>query len=103
MGRWWGNSRGIVPQPDNIDAEWLDTNYSYEYLDYQTGEFTEFIPSKWIMRQIGRYQEKQFKKRRRCWFRRTTRSTQSLTGSPIFERLLQYLQQLQPPEEQPPF
>jgi hypothetical protein len=103
MGRWWGNSRGIIPKPEQIDADWIDTNYGYEHLDHDTGEYTEFIPSVWITRQIGRYQEKQYKNRRRCWFRRTSSSTQSLTGSPIFNRLLAYVQDMRPPDEHTPF
>jgi hypothetical protein len=103
MGRWWGNSRGIIEEPEEITAEWLDVNYSYEHLDLETGEYTEFIPSRWITRQIGRYQEKQFRNKRFCWFRKTNRSTRSLTGAPIFNRLLEYVKNLQPPDEQPPF
>jgi hypothetical protein len=103
MGRWWGNSRGIIPKPEQIDAEWIDANYGYEHLDHDTGEYTEFVPSVWITRQIGRYQEKQYKNRRRCWFRRTSGSVQSLTGSPIFNRLLKYVENMQPPDEQAPF
>ena len=102
FGRWWGNSRGIITEPQVITAEWLDANYSSEAMDLATGEITEFIPSVWINRQIGRYQEKQFKKKYRCWFRHTKQSTQSLTGSPIFRQLLDYIKKQPFLEDAPP-
>jgi len=105
MGRWWGNSRAIVPEPDQITAEYLDINYGYEYLDMETGELTEFVPSVWITRQIGRYQERQFKRQRRrhCWFRKSSNSVQSLTGTPIFNQLLEYVRNMKTPDESSPF
>ncbi|EAT16310.1 hypothetical protein HTZ97_13710 [Desulfuromonas acetoxidans] len=123
FGRWWGNSRTLVDVPDEIPSEYLDETYGYESIDLDTGEDTGFTPSKWIYRQLGRYQEALHRDRvrkikelnltrskddkipipPRPWFRHTNKSTSSFTGAPVFNRLLAYAQSVQPESEKSPF
>lgn len=98
FGRWWGNSRGLVDQPEIITPEELDAELSEEAIDTETGEIVEERKAAiWLLRQVGRYHEH---KNRRSWFRKTNKTTSALTGAPIFRQLLDYLRR-QPPLLQP--
>ena len=98
FGRWWGNSRDLVGDPEIIIPAEIESELSDEVIDPETGEITEERRATvWLLRQVGRYHEK---KNRRSWFRKTHRSTSALTGAPIFRQLLDFLRR-QPPLEQP--
>ena len=89
-GRFWGNSRGLVPEPEQINLQpLLDTPLLDA--DLQTGEIIQDTNAlTYITRHLGRYHEKI---NRRSWFRNTSRSTSVLTGAPIFRRLLAHTQE----------
>jgi hypothetical protein len=86
FGRFWGNSRGLVAQPDIITDQELST--LLPPVDESTGECFDQDAVKFIIRTLGRYHEKNH---RRSWFRQTNKSTSALTGSPIYRQLLAYL------------
>lgn len=85
FGRWWGNSQGLVPPPEETSRE--QVHQELPTVDEGTGEEH---PDAWkfLMRTVGRYHEHQ---NRRSWFRKTNRSTSALTGAPIFRQTLEYL------------
>lgn len=88
MKRWWGNSRNLLPSPDELTFEQLEERYGKNLVDLETGEVDQFNPSVWIIRQVGRHHEKV---NRRSFFRKTRNSTASLSGGMIFRQLIQYL------------
>ena len=101
FGRWWGNSRGIVPEPQTVTKE--EISQEFQDVNEETGEIYEGTePYKFLIRTLGKYHEKI---NRRSWFRRTNRSTSVLTGAPIFMQTLEYLyrsRSMRMPES-PPF
>jgi hypothetical protein len=100
FGRWWGNSRGLVPDPDVTTRSQIEEEFPQ--VNPETGELYEQDAWKFLVRTVGRYHEKV---NRRSWFRRTGRSTSALTGAPIFRQTLGYLRRIRgiPPIEQSPF
>jgi hypothetical protein len=62
VGRFWGNSRGLVPDPTAIETADLDAAFSYEVTDQETGEVREFRASKYITRQLCRHHEKSLRR-----------------------------------------
>jgi len=92
FGRWWGNSRGLIPEPEDVPFDLLDERYGSEIVSQVTGEISEPAvknPAIWINRQIGKYHERVNK---RSWFRCTGRSTSCLTGTMIYRQLIAYLE-----------
>lgn len=61
VGRFWGNSRGLVPDPDDISMVDIDNAYSYQRVDETTGEISEFHASTYIVRTLCRHHEKSLK------------------------------------------
>ena len=101
FGRFWGNTRGLVPYPEEIPLPDIDAEFSYQCSDLSTGEDRSFNASAFIVRQLGRYHEKQ---NRRSWFRSRSAATVScLTAAPIARQLLRYLEKQQLPSDTPPF
>lgn len=100
FGRWWGNSRGLVPDPDVITGGELQEDLPQ--VDEETGEIHDQDAVKFLIRTVGRHHER---KNKRSWFRRTNRSTSSLMGAPIFRQALEYLERSrgQTTEEKSPF
>lgn len=100
FGRWWGNSRGIVPDPDLISRSEIEDEFPQ--VDEETGETHDADSWKVLIRTVGRYHER---KNRRSWFRKTNRSTSALTGAPIFRQTLEYLYKSRgmTPPQKPPF
>lgn len=100
FGRWWGHSRGLVPDPDIITP--VELREQFPSVDEQTGEVSDVDPCKYLIRTVGRYHEKI---NRRSWFRRTSRTATALTGAPIFRQALEYLrrQHNSQGDEPPPF
>lgn len=98
FGRFWGNSRGLLPEPDQITKEEIQAEFPQ--VDEETGEEH---PDAWafLVRTVGRYHEHV---NRRSWFRRTNRSTSALTGGPILRQALDYLRRTRgAPTEPIPF
>ncbi len=95
VGRWWGTSRGLVPQPDIIRQE--DIEDDLPQVDVQTGEIFDSSATSFLLRTVGRYHEKQ---NPRSWFRRTNRSTSALTGAPIYRQALEYLKRQRGKEDE---
>ena len=58
VGRFWGNSRGLVPEPDEILSSDFDHAFSHESIDETTGEITEFNACTYIVRTLCRHHEK---------------------------------------------
>ena len=89
FGRWWGNSRGLVPPRKMTTVE--EIYERFPQVNEKTGEISDIDPVKFLVRTLGRYHEKI---NRRSWFRRTNRSSTILTGAAIYEQTLCYLQKL---------
>ena len=87
FGRWWGNSRGLVPPPEVMTLD--DFSEQFPDVNKETGECLAVDPVAFLVRTVGRYHEKN---NRRSWFRKTSRTTTALTGAPIFLQALAYLQ-----------
>lgn len=58
VGRFWGNSRGLVPNPFEIQSEDINSAFSYETVDETTGEVSEFNACTYIVRTLCRHHEK---------------------------------------------
>ncbi len=99
FGRWWGNSRSLVPPPEIITQAEIDADLPS--IDETTGEMFDQQSWAFLVRTVGRYHEKN---NRRSWFRKTNRSTSCLTGAPIFRQALLYLRKTRGvTEEKTPF
>jgi len=59
VGRFWGNSRSLVPAPIEYPADFSE--YSYETIDHITGEVQEFKASEYVVRQLCKHHEKSMK------------------------------------------
>lgn len=96
-GRFWGNSRGLVPEPEIINPKDLE-DIPYIKVDRETGEIlVDTNQFTYITRSLGKYQEKIYRK---SWFRNTSRSTSVLTGAPIYRQLINHLQEDQQHEKE---
>jgi hypothetical protein len=87
FGRWWGNSRKLVPDPDPIDLEAISEKFD----KFQWDEYGEILEDrdavKQLTRTLGKHHEKLNK---RSFFRRTHRTTTHLTGRKIYEQLTEF-------------
>lgn len=92
VGRFWGNSRGLVPEPTILEAAGMDAAYY---------DRSEVKPSVQVVRWLGRLSEKQTRGRSR--FRHTITSyTLTLGGKRAFIAAVSYLDKLPPLENPPP-
>lgn len=99
FGRWWGNSRGLVPEPEVTDTDTLKADFPE--VDETTGECHDAPAIAVLVRTVGRYHEHINK---RSFFRSTSKSTSALTGAPIFRQMLNHLyrtRNVKPPEAVP--
>lgn len=83
FGRFWGNSRGLVDDPEIWNAEDIEK----AFLNNVTGKKLGIVNK--LIRIVGHHHEK---KNKRSWFRKTNRSTSSLTGSSVFIKALEYFE-----------
>jgi hypothetical protein len=93
VGRFWGNSRGLVPPALEIDMGKIDCAYSWENVDMKTGEVNEFKASEYITRQLCRHHEKSI--RRSPWKSSARKRPTSYTlpsGSAIYLQLEKYIE-----------
>ena len=86
FGRWWGNSRKLVPDPDFIHLEELSNEFDTVTCDESGEIIEEFDSVKQITRTLGRHHE-HFNKR--SFFRKTNRTVLNLTGRKIYDRLIE--------------
>lgn len=102
VGRFWGNSRGLVPAPVIVSAADLDEAYSYEVVDHETGEVQEFRASEYVTRHLCRHHEKSL--RRSPWKSSARKRPTSYTlpnGAAVFKQLEKWLWKQAPPEQLP--
>lgn len=94
VGRFWGNSRSLVPEPVEIEMSELSQCYDYEEIDHKTGEITEFKASEYFVRQLCKHHEKSLRNSRwKSSARKRPTSYLLPLGSPIFRQLENYLYQ----------
>jgi hypothetical protein len=96
FGRWWGTSRGLVPEPEIITPDEIEENLPQ--VDEETGEIHEEKPFNFLIRTVGRHHEKTHKK---SWFRNTAKTSTSLNGAPVFRKTLEYLHRLWDQKQEP--
>lgn len=88
FGRFWGNSRKLVPDPTTEDLQTFQERYEIEPQIDEYGEIlNERDPVKLLMRTLGKHHEKYNK---RSFLRRTNRSITHITGRKIYEQLTEY-------------
>lgn len=82
VGRFWGCSRGLVPEPRVIESQAIDTALSYG---------ADRV-SKQVLRTLCKSQEKKIRKKGKWsnWGRRSQGRYTLLEGSAILDRLLDY-------------
>lgn len=97
FGRWWGNSRGLVPPPEVMTPEEIED--LFPRVNEETGETGDLDPVAFLVRTVGRHHEKLS---RRSWFRHSNKSTLHLTGAAVFRQALAYLQKTQGRYDVPP-
>ncbi len=94
VGRFWGNSRGIVPPALEVSTEALDDAFGSEAVNPQTGEVLqeEFRASIFIVRTMCKHHEKQLKRSR--WKSSARKRPTSYTlpsAAPIYRQLERFL------------
>lgn len=87
FGRFWGNSRNLIPEPEITTAAEIEE--SFPQVNTDTGEINEENPVKFLIRTIGKHHEKY---NRKSWIRQTNKSTSNLTGANIYRQTLAYLE-----------
>lgn len=93
VGRFWGTSRGLVPEPVKVDMADIDEAYSTEVIDEETGEVEEFHASEYVTRQLCRHHEKTL--RRSPWNSSARKRQTSYilpAAAPIYLQLELYLE-----------
>lgn len=103
VGRFWGNSRGLLATPEQIKPEDLKHLLPIK-IDIETGEIDENIPYKWIIRQLGKLHEKKLKNT--LWKSRVRNGLSSFTlhtFAPQFRKLRDYLERQYTLENNLPF
>lgn len=91
FGRWWGNSRKLVPNPDTVDLQAISEKYDR----FNCDEFGEIIDErdavKQLTRTLGKYHEKRLGKYRKySFFRKSERSYTIPGGRKIYDQLIEF-------------
>lgn len=101
VGRFWGNSQCLVPEPLEIEADY--SSESYEIIDYDTGEINNFDATQFLIRQLCRHHEKSLKGSAWRSSARTRPTSYVLpNGAGVFWSLEKWLYRQRKPEK-PPF
>jgi hypothetical protein len=103
VGRFWGNSRGLLAIPEEIKPEDLAYLMPCE-IDYETGEINENRPFNWIVKQLGKLHERKLKNT--PWRSRVRTGLASFTlhtSAPQFRQLRNYLERTYQDESDLPF
>lgn len=94
IGRFWGHSRGLVPEPEVIQSKPLNEKYSYSFTDMHTGEVDEFRAVEYITRNLCKHHEKNLRKSKWKSTARRRRTCYTLSnGAIIFDKLVKYIDQ----------
>lgn len=96
FGRFWGNSRGLIPPPEIIALADLDDDLGWQAVNENAVVTERLRPSVIIKRNLDRYHEKQ---NNRSFNRNISGSVSVLTGAPIARQTLDYLKRQPKPEE----
>jgi len=100
VGRFWGCTRGLVPDPEVFSPDDLDRRYSRDRVDDRTGEVDELRGFAFILRVICKAEEKRLRRIRSPWRTKARRGRQSYTlpvGGENYRRVVDYL------DKEPPF
>ncbi len=89
FGRFWGNSRGLVPDPETHPIKHLDT---ISHVDQETGEI--YGGETTIIRWLGRLAEKQTRGYSRFRTRAQFGSYSMQRGSPAYRQIENYFRRL---------
>jgi hypothetical protein len=103
-GRFWGNSRGLVPEPMRIEMSDVDKAYSWETVDQETGEVETFKASEYVTRHLCKHHEKSIRKS--PWKSSARKRLTSYTlphGYAVYRQLENYLARQPRPLEELPF
>lgn len=96
FGRFWGNSRGLIPPPEIISLADLDNELGWQTVDNNAVVTERHRPSVLLKRILDRFHEKQNK---RSFNRNRSGSVSVLTGAPIARQSVAYLMRQPKPEE----
>lgn len=92
VGRFWGNSRSLVPEPVEIDMSEFSQCYDREEIDIETGELIEFKATEYVTRQLCKHHEKSLRGSRwKSSARKRPTSYLLPVGASIFRQLENYL------------
>lgn len=103
VGRFWGNSRGLLAIPEEITPEDLK-HLMPEEIDEETGEVTQNSAIGYAIRIMGKHHEKVLKFSR--WRSRARRGFTSYTlnrSGPVLRQILSYLRKNYEQRENVPF
>lgn len=103
-GRFWGNSRGLVPEAICVQTADIDNAYSWETVDQETGEVETFKASEYVTRQLCKHHEKSL--RRSPWKSSARKRLTSYTlpnGYAVYRQLENYLSRQPRPLSEVPF
>lgn len=102
VGRFWGNSRGLVPDAILVETANIDAAFSYSVVDQDTGEVQEFQATEYVIRCLCKHHEKSL--RRSPWKSSARKRRTSYTlpnGFEIYKQLENYLSKQRQPESLP--
>lgn len=103
VGRFWGNSRGLLAIPDVFTPEDLDY-LSPQEIDKETGESRRVEACTFIVRTLGKLHELKLKQTKwKSRVRRGLTSTTLQTSAPQFRQMKAYLEKLHQTENNLPF
>jgi hypothetical protein len=96
VGRFWGNSRGLVPDPVQVEMDDIDKAFSYDSVDSISGEVQEFRASEYVTRQLCKHHEKSLRKSRWKSSARTRPTSYTLPNGMIVYRQIENWMSKQP-------
>ena len=103
VGRFWGNSRGLLAIPETITPEDLEF-LTPETIDYETGEVVQASAFGYALRTLGKLHEKKLKGTRWRSRARTAMTSYTLsTAAPGLRQILSYLRKTYQEQENRPF
>lgn len=104
VGRFWGNTRGLVPAAIEVEMSDIDNAFSYEATNYLTGEVEEFKASEYVTRQLCRHHEHSLKRSKWKSSARTRPTCYTFqNAAKIYTSLESYLARQDRPQDTIPF
>ena len=98
VGRFWGNSRGIVPVPSHLEESAFSVAFDHDDVDLSTGEVTEFRAWPFLLRTLRRHHASKWRGKKKPTFPISTYRK----GYIILAQVEKYLSKY-PPSSLPPF